>query len=186
MKINWVDIIIVIYIVRAFFLGKKRGLGVELIALISALFAWVLSTNYYQLIAQSFSRWFLLTEKTARTVAFVLIAVFILFIGAILARVLKKVMKLSFIPNVEKIGGCVFGIARGISLCAIIIVALSLCPITGIQQEVYVKSFLGNYLVALTPKVNEWVLRNKSGSQSSFDISKFWADLPERPKGEVL
>lgn len=182
MKINWVDILIVIYIVRAFFHGKKRGLGVEIIALISALAAWVLVLHFYQGLGQSLNKWFLLSLPTARVVSFIGIGLFILFLGAVLGRLLKRIMKLSFLPNIERIGGYIFGTVRGISLSALVVVSLALTPAKSIQQEVYINSFLGNYLVALSPKLHEWIWPPDGG----FDIREFWGQLPERPKGEVL
>lgn len=186
MKINWVDILIVVYIVRAFFHGKKRGLGFEITALVSALASWILALHFYQGLGQSFSKWFLLSLESARVVSFVGIAIGILFIGAILSRLLKKIMKLSFLPNIEKIGGYILGTLRGISVSAIIIVALALTPSKAIQQEVYISSFFGNYLVALSPKAHEWIWPKGSEAEARFNIKEFWGQLPERPKGEIL
>lgn len=186
MKINWVDILIVIYIIRAFFLGKKRGLSYEITALISALFAWVTALHFYQDFGESLSKWFLLTIPTARIIAFILIGIGVLFLGAIAARLLKKIMKLSFVPNVEKIGGCILGTLRGISISAMIIVTFALIPANFVQREVYLNSFLGNYLVALSPKIHKWIWPKDSEGYNKFDIGKFWSQLPERPKEEIL
>lgn len=187
MKINWVDILIVIYIVRAFFLGKKRGLGVEITALVSALASWVIALHFYQGLGESLSKWFLLTLPSARTISFAGIAIGILFLGAILGRFLKKIMKLSFLPNIEKIGGYILGTFRGVCISAIIIVALALVPAKFLQEEVYINSFLGNYLVALSPKLHEWIWpKKKAEGQVRFNVKEFWSQLPERPKGEVI
>lgn len=186
MKINWVDILIVIYIVRAFFLGKKRGLSVEITALISALVAWVIALHFYQGLGQSLSKWFLLTLPSARVISFIGIAVCVLFLGAIFGRLLKRIMKLSFLSNIEKIGGYILGTLRGISISAIIIVALALTPAKFIQQEVYVNSFLGNYFVALSPKLHEWLWPKKQEEGERFNVKEFWAQLPERPKERIL
>lgn len=186
MKINWVDILIVIYIVRAFFLGKKRGLSFEITALISALLAWVISLHFYQGLGESISRWFLLTLASSRAISFIGISMGILFLGAILGRFLKKVMKLSFIPNVEKIGGCILGILRGISVSAIIILSLSLIPKESLQKEVYTNSLLGDYLVAVSPKLHEWIWPNRKGEGKGFKVKEFWLQLTRKPKGEIL
>lgn len=186
MKINWVDILIVIYIVRAFFLGKKRGLSYEITALVSAVFSWVIALHFYQGTGTSLSKWFLLSLPTARAIAFICIGVGVLFLGAVVSRLLKRIMKLSFLPNIEKIGGCVLGTLRGISISALIIVALALVPAKSIREEIYINSFLGNYLVALSPKIYEWVLPKKTSRDVKFDINEFWGQLPERPKREVL
>lgn len=186
MKINWIDILIVIYIVRTFFHGKKRGLSYEITALVSALFAWVVALHFYQGLGNSLSKWFLLSLYTARVIAFCLIAVGVFFLGAVLSRMLKKIMKLSFIPNVEKIGGCVLGTLRGISISAVIVVAMALIPANFIQQEVYLNSFFGNYLVALSPKAHNLLWRKHTDGEKKFDLNEFWGQLPERPKGEIL
>lgn len=182
MKINWIDILIIIYIVRAFFHGKKRGFSFEITAFVSALASWVLAIHFYQGLGLSINKWFLLSLETARVISFAGIAICILFLGAILSRLIKKIMKLSFLPNIEKIGGCILGILRGISISAIIIVALALTPSKAIQQEVYISSFFGNYLVALSPRLHKWIWQ----SEERFNISEFWGQLPERPKGEIL
>lgn len=186
MKINWVDILIVIYIVRAFFLGKKRGLSFEITALISALLAWVIALHFYQGLGESIGKWFLLTLPSSRAISFMGISIGILFFGAILSRFLKKVMKLSFIPNVEKIGGCILGILRGISVSAIIILSLSLIPKESLQREVYTNSLLGNYLVSISPKLHEWIWLKKKDKDERFKVKEFWLQLPQKPKGEIL
>lgn len=186
MKINWVDILIVIYIARTFFHGKTRGLSFEITALIAAILAWAMALHFYQSFGASLSKWFLFTVPTGGIIAFTAVAAGILFLGAIGARALQKVMKLSFVPNVEKIGGCLLGTVRGMSISAMVIVALALVPAKFIQQEVYVNSFLGNYLVALSPKVHGWIWSKESAGGKRFDVSEFWSQLPERPKGELI
>lgn len=182
--INFVDVLIVIYIVRTFFHGKKRGLSYEITALISALFAWVTALHFYQGVGESLSKWFLLSLPTARVAAFIFISMCVLFLGALASRMLQKVMKLSFVPNIEKIGGCILGTLRGISLSAMIVIVLALTPMKSIQQEVYVKSFLGNYLVALSPMLHKLIW--PKGSAEKFNINEFWGQLPERPREEIL
>lgn len=186
MKINWVDILIVIYVVKAFFLGKKRGLSFEITALIAALSAWVFALHIYQGLGETLSKWFLLKLPTARVISFSGIAIFVLFLGAILSRLIKKIMKLSFVPNIEKVGGYILGSLRGISISAIVIVTLVLIPARLIQQEVYLNSFLGNYLVALSPRIYRWICPKFLSKDANFDVNEFWSQLPERPKEKVL
>lgn len=186
MKINWVDVLIVIYIIRAFFHGKKRGLSYEITALVSALFAWVVALHFYQVFGDRLSKWFLLNVPTGRVIAFAACGAGVLFLGAVLSRLMSKIMKLSFVPNVEKVGGCILGTLRGISMTALVVVALALLPIKLVQQEVYVSSFLGNYFVALSPKVYRWVWPKESNTIGYFDLGEFWSQLPERPKDKVL
>lgn len=186
MKINLVDILIVIYIVRTFFHGKKRGLSYEITAFISALFAWIMSLHFYQGFSGSLSKWFLLSIGTARVTAFSIICLCTLFLGAVASRLLKRIMKLSFVPNIEKIGGGILGTLRGISISAMIIIGLVLVPVQFIKQQVYVKSFFGNYLVAISPKIYKWIWPRGAEGEEKFNISEFLEQLPERPKDEVL
>jgi len=185
-KINWVDIVIVIYIAWSFSIGKKRGLSGEGLALVTALFSLVLSLHFYQGTGDSLHRWFLLSVPSADTIAYTAIAVLIILLGVLLGSFFKKIMKLSFLPNIEKIGGCICGTLRGILISAVIIVGLAISPAAFMQEEVYINSFLGNYLVALSPKIHGWVLSNGPQSSASFDQGKFLSQLPERPKKEIL
>jgi membrane protein required for colicin V production len=186
LKINWVDIIIVVYIAYSFAAGKKRGLSVEFPALFFTFIAWATALNYYQGLGNTLSKWFLLKSPTASTIAFFGIAAAVLALGFLVGRFLKKIMKLSFVPGIEKIGGCIVGIVRGISMSAIIVVALVLAPADFLKQEIYVNSFLGNYFVALSPKAHAWIWPKKGESSNRFDVTEFMGQLPERPKKEVL
>lgn len=186
MKINWVDILIVIYIVRSFFLGKKRGFSVEITSFITAILTLVIALHFYQDFGQSLSKWFLLTLTSARAISFIAISIFILFLGAILARLLKRIMKLSFLVGIEKIGGYILGTLKGCCISAIVTVALVLSSAGFVQQEVYTNSFLGNYLVALSPKIHDFVWPNSPGENVRFNVRRFWDQLPQKPKGEIL
>jgi len=186
MKINWVDIILVVFIVYSFTAGKKRGLSVEFPSLIFAFIAWAAGLNYYQGLGRSLSKWFLLTIPTANTIAFAGICAGVLFIGFLMGKFLKKVMKLSFVPGIEKVGGCIMGTVKGICISAIVIVALVMSSASFLQQEIYIKSFLGNYFVALSPKMHAWIWPEGPGTKNSFNVSEFMAQLPERPKKEIL
>lgn len=185
MKINWVDILIVIYVTRAFFQGKKRGLSVEIIAVIVAFLSWIIALHFYQPFGQSINTWFLVSLPAAGAVAFIGFGLGLLFFGTVLGRLLKRVMKLSFTSNIEKIGGLFMGGLRGGVVTAIIVVSLVLVPADFLQREVYTNSLFGNYLVALSPKMHGWVWAGKEGD-SRFSVSEFWGGLPERPKGEIL
>jgi uncharacterized membrane protein required for colicin V production len=186
MKINWIDIIIVVFIVYSFAAGKKRGLSVEFPSLVFAFIAWAAGLNYYQGVGHSLNKWFLFTIPTANTIAFAGISAFVLFIGFLVGTLLKKIMKLSFVPGLEKIGGCIMGTIRGICMSAIVIVALVMAPASFLKQEIYVNSFLGNYFVALSPKAHAWIWPKGPEAKNSFDVSEFMGQLPERPKKEVL
>lgn len=186
MKINWIDILIVAFIVWTFFIGKKRGFSVEIIALITAVLSWVISTHFYQAFGQNLNKWFMINLDSARALAFIIIAAASLFIITVLGKLLKKVMNLSFLPNLEKVGGCIAGTLRGIVLTALVVVGLALMPVDFIQKQVYTDSFFGNYFVALTPKVHNCVWPKSSGKNSKFKIGAYWSQLPQKPKGEIL
>lgn len=181
MKINWVDILIVIYITRAFFLGKKRGLSFEFIAVIVAFLSWVIALHFYQPSGRSINTWFLVSLPTAEAGAFIGIGFGLLFLGTVLGRLLKRVMKLSFSSGVEGAGGLAVGGLRGVVVTAIIVISAVLIPADFLKREVYTNSSLGNYLVALSPKMHEWVWAGEKGN-SRFSVTEFWKGLPQKPK----
>lgn len=178
MKINWVDILIVIYIVRAFLVGRKRGFSVEVITLIAALLAWIIALHFYQNAGFLLSKNFLLSLASARAVAFMVIAVGSFFVFGLIGKLLTKVMTLSFLPNIETIGGCILGTIRGIVIAAIIISALALLPAGFVKQEVYTNSFLGSYLVTLGPAIHNCFWPGSSNKNSRFNSKIYWAELP--------
>ncbi len=186
MKINWVDILIVIYVVRAFFVGRKRGFSVEIIALIAALMAWIIALHFYQSTGSFLSSTILLSLATARALAFMVIAVGSFFIFALIGKLLTRVMTLNFLPNIETVGGCVLGTLRGIIIAAIIVSALALMPAGFVQQEVYTNSFLGNYMVALGPTIHKCFWPGRTVNNNRFSSKVYWAQLPQKPKGNIL
>lgn len=180
MKINWVDIIIVIYITRAFFSGKKRGLSVELIAVIVAFLSWILALHFYQPFSRSINTWFLVSLSTAKAIAFTGFGFGILFLGTVLGKLLKRIMKLSFTSNMERGGGLIIGGLRGGVIIAMIVVCAALIPADFLQREVYTNSLFGNYLVALSPKMHEWIWAGEK-TDSRFSVTEFWKELPQKP-----
>lgn len=186
MQINWVDIIIVVFIVMAFIQGKKKGFNAEWITVIITGAAWLVALHFYQPVGEFINTRFLFALATANDIAFGLLAGIVLLLGLFAGKMVIKVIKLNFSASIEKYGGLIAGGIKGIIVAAIVIVFLALMPADFVQREVYTNSFLGNYLVALSPKVHQWLWPGIQGRNSRFSTLEFWAQLPQRPKKEIL
>lgn len=179
MRINWIDILLVVYIVVAFYFGKKRGLSVELVMAISAVFSWITALHFYQGYGDFLHKNLFVDLNVARSIFYALISLGVIILGMFAGKLIKRIMNLSFISTLEAYGGLIAGGIKGIVVSAIIVVSLSLMPVDFVQKEVYTNSLLGNYFVALTPKAHRWMWPKKSAS--NFSEITFWSQLPSRP-----
>lgn len=177
MKINWVDILIVIYIVMSVLWGKKRGLSEEIITFIVALFSWIIALHFYNNVGQLINDWFLMSLSASKAIAFIALVCGIFAIGSFFGKLLKNVMKFKFTPNIEGIGGLIIGGLRGGVIVSIIIVSLVLIPKDFLKREFYSNSLLGNYLVSLNTKIYNliWPKKNLCSEVSAVNSYKYFA-----------
>ncbi len=154
--INWVDIVILILLFRACYVGFIRGLGSELMPLIFTFTSLVVALQFYKSMGGFIASHTPLSPPHANFLIFFTI----MFISIVLARVVMRVLvgkseNAHVATMFDSGGGLFFGILRGILLVSFVTYALWLTPSEYISTSVSPGSFLGKKFLKIGPAVHE-------------------------------
>jgi uncharacterized membrane protein required for colicin V production len=158
-RFNWVDVLIIIIMLRISYVAFQDGLSHEIFPLLGTAFTVVFSLHYYHKFALFLSQ---NASGPAITlldfVSFIIIAVGASFLFRIIKAVLDKMINVTWHPLIEKAGGLLAGIARAGLIASVVLIILSLVPLPYLQRSIRDRSYAGVYFLSIGPVVYEKVL----------------------------
>lgn len=157
-KINWVDVLAVIIIIRISYVAFQEGLSHEIFPLFGAIFAFSLTLHYYNQIASNISNE--LGWMPVAVSGFLVFTALIIVIGLIfklLKVLLDKIIKVTWHPIIERFGGLVVGLVRSFIVAAIILTMIALAPLSYLQWSVKDRSLTGKYFLGIGPAIYDKV-----------------------------
>ena len=116
---NWLDIIILVIVGAAAFLGLRFGIIKAALSLAGMIVGVILAGRYYVPLAQQLT--FIPQSGVANTVAFAIILIGVVVIAVVLAALLKWFASLVMLGWVNHLGGAVFGLVLAAILCGAIL-----------------------------------------------------------------
>lgn len=149
---NWVDILLILLLLRSAWIGTRIGLTAELFKLTGTVISIVIGLHYYNQIANTLINyinipvWFL---------HFIIFAIIILLIRAVFKYgvvLFLRVLNIQFILQLERIGGALVGLGRGFLIGGLLLIALLFFPVEYLYHSIYEKSFLAPYLIRSTKR----------------------------------
>ena len=151
-NINWIDVLVVIILVRGGYIGAKNGLTAELFNFIGITLGLVVAVHWYSQVADIFIMNFNTAAWLPHFLCFVIIAQLIRVIFKYGVALLLKILNIQFVPQLERIGGGILGSARGVLVAAILFLAFGFLPFSYIQESIYKKSFSGLFLIRVAER----------------------------------
>lgn len=126
--IGWVDAVLAVILVVSILVGLWRGLVFELMALVGWVVAYVLAQAYSPWAA---ARWAIGGEGTAlnQGIAFALTFVGVLIAWALLARLVRLLVRATPLTLLDRLLGALFGVLRGLLLLLAIATVVALTPV---------------------------------------------------------
>ena len=152
--INWIDVLVLIILVRTSYVGWYRGLAYEIFRLAGIVVTFLVALSFYDDLGHLVSQYSPIPTSAAYLICFLLLLLVITLILRITYRVLEKVGKLVFHPAVDRYGGFVFGICRGMVAAGLLVAALSILPFGYIQESIETNSLLSKHLRKITRAVS--------------------------------
>ena len=146
-KVNWVDIVVLILLIRAVYVGVKNGLTSELFNFIGIILSLTVSLYWYGKIADVLIVNFYLPTWTAQFFCFVIVAQLIRVVFKYGIALFLKVLNIQFVPQLERAGGGIVGFGRGIMISALLLLSMILLPSAYLSDSIYEKSFSGIFLI---------------------------------------
>jgi membrane protein required for colicin V production len=125
-EVNWADIIILGIITVSVVISLIRGFVKEAISLTS----WVLAAGFAIKFCQPFSEWITFTSMGSLRViiAFLLIFVSFVFVGAIINYVIGKMIRKTPFSFPDRVLGMFFGAFRGALVVSLLVLLAGLTP----------------------------------------------------------
>lgn len=182
-QFNWLDIFVVILLLRISYIAIKNGFSIELFKLLGTVLATYLSLHYYLIFAD-----YIATRTGANNIpsayltSFVLVALAIAgyLVFALLRNIFYRFIQMDAVPNLNKWGGLLFGLSRGVLLVSLIIFILVISG-SGYLKGSVSSSYSGKRLLKIAPSVYSGLWNNIASK--FFSQEKFNQAVLDAPRG---
>ena len=143
---NWVDLVIVIILLRTSYNGFGRGLLSEILSLAGAVCATIFTINGANQVTRWVSPWVWFNQTVAGFIIFIALFLILIFAVHVVIRRLTEVIKWERLHWAIQGLGLMLGALRGLWWSGVILVVLTASGITYLQESVEQRSVLGPHL----------------------------------------
>lgn len=153
-KLNWVDILVVIIMVRTSYVAFHDGLSHEIFPLIGAFSSLIFSLAYYNKIADIVSHNIGgMPVGILKFLSFVALFIAVIFIFKLLKVIFDKIIKVTWHPFIEKFGGLLAGAVKASIITSAILIMLALLPLSYLKWSIMDRSLVGTYFLKIGPNI---------------------------------
>jgi len=154
-EINWVDIFVVIILLRVGYVAIKSGLPAEVFKFLGTIMAIYLSMHYFHFLGDFLSvpsEGHNIPLEVLDLIGFLVLVVIGYSVFAILRMFLCQLVKMETVTILNRIGGFFLGIVRGCILASLIMFILFISTVGYLRTSV-AKSYLGVRLFPVAPAI---------------------------------
>jgi len=153
-KINWVDVLVAILMLRISYVALRDGLSHEIFPLLGSVLILTLAMRYYTVLGSSISSNMMnMPIELANFLSFLALVIALGFLVRLLRVALDKIVKVQWHPVLEKFGGLAAGIMKAYIVTAIVLTTLSLIPLSYMQWSIKDRSLTGKYILGAGPRI---------------------------------
>lgn len=153
-KVNWVDLVVVIVMLRISYVSFSDGLSRGIFPLVGAVGTLFLSLRYYRQIADFLSRnGISLPIDLLNFISFLALVVVLGILFKVARTVIDKIITIQWHPLIERFGGLICGVGRALIFASIILMVLSLMPLSYMQKSIRDRSLSGMYVLRAGPTI---------------------------------
>ena len=151
---NYLDIIIAIILLLFGVKGFRKGLIIEVVTLLAFAVGIYGAMHFSDFTAEHLKEFMEINPKYLNTTAFVLTFILLVILVNIIGRMVTKLIQAMNLGFFNKLGGALFGMAKGVLLCSIMVMVLNNFQLLGIvKPEVREQSKLYPYIEETVPYV---------------------------------
>ena len=145
---NWVDVVIIIYLALSIISGFAQGLIRSLLSIIGLIVGILLASHFYKQLGDILT--FISNRNVADIVAFIVILLAVMGIAALIGLVLRSIIKAIMLGWVDKLGGAVLGLILGaLSVSAILAIVVKYTNTSLITDSKLAAFFLDKFPLVL-------------------------------------
>lgn len=159
-KINWVDCLVVILMLRTSYIAFQHGLSHEIFPLFGSCLMMSVALRYYTTIAALFEQHILkLPPVILNLFSFVAILLGLGMACKIVGALLDHLIKVTWHPFVERFGGLLIGVVKASIVTSMVIIVLALIPLSYLQHSIRDRSVMGMRFMKIGPNIYGQALR---------------------------
>jgi len=155
---NWLDILILVVLGILTFWGLKQGLIKAVVLLLATVLAIVLAGIFQDPLADALD--FIDNESAANIIAFAILLVGIFIVCYILGSIARRILQMTFLGWVDRLGGAFLGFLMGWLICSVMIAVLARYAALPMTVDVSDPQIAGIH-IALDEKLNLEGVRDK-------------------------
>ncbi|MEA3560568.1 MAG: CvpA family protein [Candidatus Omnitrophota bacterium] len=144
--INWVDILIIIWLFRSAYVGLETGMWHQLLGLIGVVAAIFIPFRSYAKLSGYLSGNFSFSASLANIVSFISLLIAVIIVIGLIRKISKKLVKVEFISVLESIGGSIIGLVQASLMSGLILLVFTWLSIT-LRGAIVDRSYLGSRLI---------------------------------------
>ncbi len=149
---NYLDIIIAIILFLFGFRGFRKGLVIEVVTLLALGVGIYGAMHFSDFTAERLQEVMNVNPKYLNTIAFILTFILLVIGVNLLGRMVKKMLQAMNLGLLDRLGGFLVGVAKGVLLCSAFLLVVNNLQFTGlIKEDVKKNSFLYPYVEKTVP-----------------------------------
>lgn len=149
---NYLDIIIAIILFLFGFKGLRKGLIIEVVTLLAFGAGIYGAMHFSDFTAERLVEYIEVKPEYLNTIAFILTFILLVIAVNLIGRLVSKLVKTMNLGFFDRLGGFVFGVAKGVLLCSLFVVVLNNLQVLGVvKEEAKQKSKLYPYVEQTVP-----------------------------------
>lgn len=146
------DIIIAIILFLFGFKGLRKGLIIEVVTLLAFGVGIYGAMHFSDFTAERLVEYIEVKPEYLNTIAFILTFILLVIAVNLIGRLVSKLVKTMNLGFFDRLGGFVFGVAKGVLLCSLFVVVLNNLQVLGVvKEEAKQKSKLYPYVEQTVP-----------------------------------
>lgn len=178
---NYLDIIIAVVLVAFGVGGLRKGIITEAATLLGLGLGLYGAFHFSDFTADKLLQWVEINPKYLNLISFIVTFFVVAILVNLLGRLVTKIVKSLNLGFIDKIGGFLFGIAKGVLICSLLVMLINVFRMNGILKEkTRQESLLYPWIEKTVPYVYQGFDLVKEAMRDDDEI------CPEDSSGEAL
>lgn len=149
---NYLDIVIAVVLFLFGFKGLRKGLVIEIVTLLAFGVGIYGAMRFSDFTADRLQEVMTIQPQYLNTIAFVLTFILLVVVVNLIGRAVRKAIHSLNLGFFDRLGGFLFGVAKGVLLCSTFVLILNNLQFMGlIKDEVKKESYLYPYIEKTVP-----------------------------------
>lgn len=169
-RINWVDVLTLIILLRTTYVGLDRGFSVEIFKFLGIVLALTAGLNFYLPVSQFLTGHSFLPISLAQILSFLGLVFISVLLFKLIQLFFKAIVKTEFVKWLDKSGGLILGILRGILICGLLFISLLLLPWNYPNYSIKQRSLSGLPILKVAETFYYFTFKFYPGSDKALEV----------------